>query len=288
MKNKTTDKGFFKRLNDDYKIVISTDETFEEKFSFKLNKLNTFAFLTLYSTILISATICLVFFTQIREMVPGYPSTELLIKVADLTKKTDSLERQIILDNNFSKSILDVLLGKVDSVISKETISKESGSVGTSIKLVSPSYEDSILRQYVEDEDRFNIAKNQLTIENKLFSTPIKGELTQGFNESGKHYALDISADVGTPVRAILDGRVIFSEWSVETGHVIIIDHGDNIISIYKHNSRVSKKQNDYVKGGQVIAYSGDQGSLSSGPHLHFELWKNGIPIDPEPLINFY
>ena len=288
MKNKTTDKGFFKRLNDDYKIVISTDETFEEKFSFKLNKLNTFAFLTLYSTILISATICLVFFTQIREMVPGYPSTELLIKVTDLTKKTDSLERQIILDNNFSKSILDVLLGKVDSVISKETISKESGSVGTSIKLVSPSYEDSILRQYVEDEDRFNIAKNQLTIENKLFSTPIKGELTQGFNESGKHYALDISADVGTPVRAILDGRVIFSEWSVETGHVIIIDHGDNIISIYKHNSRVSKKQNDYVKGGQVIAYSGDQGSLSSGPHLHFELWKNGIPIDPEPLINFY
>ncbi len=288
MKNKTTDKGFFKRLNDDYKIVISTDETFEEKFSFKLNKLNTFAFLTLYSTILISATICLVFFTQIREMVPGYPSTELLIKVADLTKKTDSLERQIILDNNFSKSILDVLLGKVDSVISKETILKESGSVGTSIKLVSPSYEDSILRQYVEDEDRFNIAKNQLTIENKLFSTPIKGELTQGFNESDKHYALDISADVGTPVRSILDGRVIFSEWSVETGHVIIIDHGDNIISIYKHNSRVSKKQNDYVKGGQVIAYSGDQGSLSSGPHLHFELWKNGIPIDPEPLINFY
>mgnify|MGYP001315194970 FL=1 len=288
MKNKTTDKGFFKRLNDDYKIVISTDETFEEKFSFKLNKLNTFAFLTLYSTILISATICLVFFTQIREMVPGYPSTELLIKVADLTKKTDSLERQIILDNNFSKSILDVLLGKVDSVISKETILKESGSVGTSIKLVSPSYEDSILRQYVEDEDRFNIAKNQLTIENKLFSTPIKGELTQGFNESDKHYALDISADVGTPVRSILDGRVIFSEWSVETGHVIIIDHGDNIISIYKHNSRLSKKQNDYVKGGQVIAYSGDQGSLSSGPHLHFELWKNGIPIDPEPLINFY
>ena len=124
MKNKTTDKGFFKRLNDDYKIVISTDETFEEKFSFKLNKLNTFAFLTLYSTILISATICLVFFTLIREMVPGYPSTELLIKVADLTKKTDSLERQIILDNNFSKSILDVLLGKVDSVISKWFLSK--------------------------------------------------------------------------------------------------------------------------------------------------------------------
>lgn len=288
MKNKTTDKGFFKRLNDDYKIVISTDDTFEEKLSFKLNKLNTLAFLTLYSTILISVTICLVFFTQIREMVPGYPSTELLIKVTDLTRKTDSLEKQIILDNNFSKSILDVLSGKVDSVISKETVSKKSGSVSSSTKLVSPSYEDSILRQYVEDQDRFNIVKNQLTMENKIFSTPIKGELTQGFNESDKHYALDISADIGTPVRSILDGRVIFSEWSVETGYVIIIDHGDNIISIYKHNSRVSKKQNDYVKAGQVIAYSGDQGSLSSGPHLHFELWKNGIPINPEPLINFY
>ena len=288
MKNNTKDKGFFKRLISDYKIVISKDETFEEKLSFKLNKLNTFAFLTLYSIILISTTTCVVFFTQIREMVPGYPSTELLIKVSDLTKKTDSLERQIMLENKFSKSILDVLSGKNDNIISRENISTESNYIESSTTLVSPSSEDSILRQYVENEDKFNIAKNQLTIENKIFSTPIKGELTQGFNELDKHYALDISADIGTPVRSILDGRVIFSEWSVETGYVVIIDHGDNIISIYKHNSILSKNQNDYVKAGQVIAYSGDQGSLSTGPHLHFELWKNGTPINPEPLINFY
>ena len=93
--------------------------------------------------------------------------------------------------------------------------------------------------------------------------------------------------DIGTPVKSILDGKILFSEWSVDTGHVIIVDHGDNIVSVYKHNSKSLKEQNDFVQAGEVIAYSGNQGSLSSGPHLHFELWKNGTPIDPEPLLNF-
>jgi murein DD-endopeptidase MepM/ murein hydrolase activator NlpD len=120
-----------------------------------------------------------------------------------------------------------------------------------------------------------------------MFFTPIAGEITQGFNSKDNHYALDISADIGTPVKSILEGRIIFSEWSVDTGYVIIIDHGQDIISVYKHNSKALKKQNDFVQAGEVIAYSGNQGNLSTGPHLHFELWKNGTPINPQPLLNF-
>ena len=287
MKNKKENKGFFKKLFNDYKVVVSSEDTFEEKFAFKASKINVFVLMLVYSVILISFTISVVFFTQLRELVPGYSSSDLLNRAIYLTQKTDSLERQIELNNKFYKSIEDVLSGKIDELIPRENISVDS-TISESLALtILPSSEDSILRKYVENEDKFNLTKNELVIENKMFYSPIKGDITQSFNFEENHFAVDISADVGTPVKSILDGKILFSEWSVDTGHVIIIDHGDNIISVYKHNSKLLKEQNDYVQAGEVIAYSGNQGNLSSGPHLHFELWNNGTPIDPEPLLNF-
>ena len=287
MKNKKENKGFFKKLFNDYKVVVSSEDTFEEKLAFKASKINAFLLMLVYSAILISFTIGIVFFTELRELVPGYSSSDLLNRAVYLTQKTDSLERQIELNNKFYKSIEDVLSGKIDEFIPRENISVDS-TISESLALtILPSSEDSILRKYVENEDKFNLTKNELVIENKMFYSPIKGDITQSFNFEENHFAVDISADVGTPVKSILDGKILFSEWSVDTGHVIIIDHGDNIISVYKHNSKLLKEQNDYVQAGEVIAYSGNQGNLSSGPHLHFELWNNGTPIDPEPLLNF-
>ena len=287
MKNKKQDKGFFKRLFNDYKIVVSNEETFEEKLAIKASKINVFAVMLVYSIILILSTISIIFFTQLRELVPGYSSSDLLKRAIYLTQKTDSLERQIELNNKFYKSIEDVLSGKTDGFIERESISIDSGQNETNLFSISPNSEDSILRNYVDTQDKFNLTKNELVIENKMFFSPIKGGITQTFNFEEKHFAIDISADIGTPVKSVLDGKILFSEWSVDTGHVIIVDHGDNIISVYKHNSKSLKEQNDFVKAGEVIAYSGNQGNLSSGPHLHFELWKNGTPIDPEPLFNF-
>ena len=286
MKNKKENKGFFKKLFNDYKVVVSSEDTFEEKLAFKASKINAFLLMLVYSAILISFTIGIVFFTELRELVPGYSSSDLLNRAVYLTQKTDSLERQIELNNKFYKSIEGVLSGKIDEFIPRENISVDSTISESSALTILPSSEDSILRKYVENEDKFNLTKNELVIENKMFYSPIKGDITQSFNFEENHFAVDISADVGTPVKSILDGKILFSEWSVDTGHVIIIDHGDNIISVYKHNSKLLKEQNDYVQAGEVIAYSGNQGNLSSGPHLHFELWKNGTPIDPEPLLN--
>ena len=287
MKNKKENKGFFKKLFNDYKVVVSSEDTFEEKFAFKASKINVFVLMLVYSVILISFTISVVFFTQLRELVPGYSSSDLLSRAIYLTQKTDSLERQIELNNKFYKSIEDVLSGKTDDFIKRESISIDSGQNETNLFSISPNSEDSILRNYVDTQDKFNLTKNELVIENKMFFSPIKGDITQTYNFEEKHFAIDISADIGTPVKSVLDGKILFSEWSVDTGYVIIVDHGDNIISVYKHNSKSLKEQNDFVKAGEVIAYSGNQGSLSSGPHLHFELWKNGTPIDPEPLLNF-
>ena len=113
------------------------------------------------------------------------------------------------------------------------------------------------------------------------------GIVTDGFDIEKNHFAVDVSVDIGTPVKAILAGTVLFSEWSIDTGHVLLLDHGENLISVYKHNSKTLKSQNDTVQAGEVIAFSGEEGSLSSGPHLHFELWKNGLPIDPETILSF-
>ena len=287
MKNKKENKGFFKKLFNDYKVVVSSEDTFEEKFAFKASKINVFVLMLVYSVILISFTISIVFFTQLRELVPGYSSSDLLSRAIYLTQKTDSLERQIELNNKFYKSIEDVLSGKTDEFIERDNIPIDSSLNDKNLFLISPNSEDSILRNYVDSQDKFNLTKNELVIENKMFFSPIKGDITQTFNFEENHFAIDIAADIGTPVKSILDGKILFSEWSVDTGHVIIVDHGDNIVSVYKHNSKSLKEQNDFVQAGEVIAYSGNQGSLSSGPHLHFELWKNGTPIDPEPLLNF-
>ena len=287
MKKQKQNISFISRLINSYKIVVSNEETFEEKLSFRTNKINVFFVLFLYSILLIVFTISIVFFTQLREMVPGYSSTDLLNQAIYLTKKTDSLENELELNNKFYKSIESVLSGRADEIIYKDTLVLDNNLEDSEQQAVFPNSEDSILRRYVEKEDKFNLTKNELVIENKMFVSPIKGEITQQFDPSNNHFALDLSADVGTPVKAVLDGKIIFSEWSVDTGYVLIVDHGDNIISVYKHNSKSLKEQNMFVKAGEVIAYSGNQGTLSTGPHLHFELWKNGTPINPEPLFNF-
>ena len=287
MKNKKQDKGFLKNLLNHYKVVISNDHTFEEKLSFKASKIGVFVLTLVYSSILILFTISVIFFTQLREFVPGYSSSDLLARTVYLTQKVDSLEQQITLNNAFYKSIKDVLSGNTEELISREDLLVDSNLTTNSFVSISTNSEDSILRKYIEKEDKFNLTQNELIVENKMFFSPIKGDITQGFNFEENHFAIDISADIGTPVKSVLDGKILFSEWSVDTGHVIIIDHGENIISVYKHNSKSLKEQNDFVQAGEVIAYSGNQGSLSSGPHLHFELWKNGTPINPEPLLNF-
>jgi murein DD-endopeptidase MepM/ murein hydrolase activator NlpD len=287
VKNKKQNKSFLKRIFNDYKVVVSSEDTFEEKLSFKANKINGFIIMLVYSIILISFTISIVFFTQLREMVPGYSSSDLLNRAIYLTKKTDSLEQQIALNNKFYKSIEDVLSGNINEFIARDELSIDSNLIKPGVVTISPNSQDSILRKYVENEDKFNLTNNELIIENKMFFSPIKGEITQNFNYNENHFAIDIAADIGTPVKSVLDGKIIFSEWSLETGYVVVIDHGENIISVYKHNSKTLKEQNDFVQAGEVIAYSGNQGNLSSGPHLHFELWKNGTPIDPEPLLNF-
>ena len=287
MKKKQKSNTFLENLYKEYKVVISNDKTFEERLSFKATKAGVFLVGVIFTTALIALTVVLIFFTQLKEYVPGYSSLELLKSSKELSFKTDSIEKMIALNNQYYNSIKKVLIGELDTIaFNKDSILSEINSDLFSSEL-SPSSEDSLLREYIEEEDMFNLTKNQLLIQNKILFQPVLGEVTQKFNYKENHFAIDIAVDTGTPIKAVSDGRVVLSEWTMETGHVIIIDHGDMLLSVYKHNSSLVKKQNELVAAGEVIALSGNQGTLTTGPHLHFELWKNGAPINPEQFFNF-
>ena len=287
MKKKQKSNTFLENLYKEYKVVISNDKTFEERLSFKATKAGVFLVGVIFTTALIALTVVLIFFTQLKEYVPGYSSLELLKSSKELSFKTDSIEKMIALNNQYYNSIKKVLIGELDTIaFNKDSILSEINSDLFSSEL-SPSSEDSLLREYIEEEDMFNLTKNQLLIQNKILFQPVLGEVTQKFNYKENHFAIDIAVDTGTPIKAISDGRVVLSEWTMETGHVIIIDHGDMLLSVYKHNSSLVKKQNELVAAGEVIALSGNQGTLTTGPHLHFELWKNGAPINPGQFFNF-
>ena len=287
MKKKKQAPGILDNLYKQYKVVVSNDKTFEERLSFKASKLTVFLTSFMYTAGLIAVTIALIFFTQLREYVPGYSSIELLKNSRELSLKTDSIEKTIELNNQYYSSIKKVLIGELDTIaFNRDSILKELNLEELSLSL-NPSKEDSLLRKYIEQEDRFNLTRNQLLIENKILFMPVEGTITQGFNTKENHLAIDLAVDIGTPIKAVSDGRVLFAEWTVETGYVIIIDHGDMLTTTYKHNSSLLKNQYDFVNAGEIIALSGNHGTLTSGPHLHFELWKNGSPIDPMRFFNF-
>ncbi len=287
MKKKKKTSTFLDELYKEYKVVVSNDHTFEERLSFKTSKLGIFLTSFLYTAALIGATICLIFFTPLKEYVPGYSSLELLKKTTEQSFKLDSIIKVTELNNQYYNSIIRVLTGELDTIaFNRDSIINEINAEILSSEL-NPSKEDSLLRKYIDDEDKFNLTSNQLLIENKILFQPVQGEITQNFNKKEDHFAIDIAVDEGTPIKAISEGRVLFSEWTVQTGYVIIIDHGDMLISVYKHNSSLVKKQNETVNAGEIVALSGNHGTLTTGPHLHFEVWKNGTPIDPMQLFNF-
>lgn len=275
----------YKLLNK-YRLVVLNEDTFEERLTFKLNRLNVFVFSIILVFTLILVTSIFIAFTPLREYIPGYSSVTLKKNAVQLAYKTDSLQQVIKINELYFSSIKKVLKGDVSSVnFNKDSIIEAAKIDLTGIE-INTSKEDSLLREKVSLEDKYNPLINNSEINFVLFP-PVKGIISQEFNAREKHYAIDIVTSKDAPVKSAADGTVIFSEWTTQTGYVIIIEHSNNLISVYKHNSQLSKEQGTLVKAGEVIATAGDTGELSTGPHLHFELWSDGYPIDPTNFIDF-
>jgi len=265
------------------------DETFEEKVSVTLSPLNVFVFAGTIIISLITFTIYIIAFTPLREYIPGYADVNMQRKLLTLTFRTDSLLKTLETRDLYLDNLKKVIDGEVsaDSVMEgKPVISRYD-----TIQIPPASSADSALRNQIESQDRFSLTSGATSsgssISSFYFFTPVKGTLTSFFNLATKHYGIDIVASPNEVIKTTLDGTVVISDWTSETGYVIAVQHSNNLFSIYKHNSALLKTTGDFVKAGEVIAIIGNSGELTTGPHLHFELWYNGSPVNPVDYISF-
>ena len=287
MDKKTKKKGKLKqKLTDKYRLVVLNEDTFEERFSLKLSRLNVFVLGGVFSILLVAITTVLIAFTQIKEYIPGYSSTALKIKAAKLTFEADSLKTKLAVLENYTKALKPVLTGEIIAE-SIDSIQTEARQRLIDESKLNASKEDSIFREKVDSQTRFALQNNTKSNIKIVFFAPLNGTVSQKFDASSKHFAVDIVAKTATPVKATADGTVIFSGWTTETGYVIILKHANEYISVYKHNGNLLKEQGDFVKSGEVIATVGSTGELTTGPHLHFELWSGGYAVNPTNFIDF-
>lgn len=287
MTAKRKEKKFTKKMLHKYRMVILNEDTFEERFAIRLTRLNVFVIASISSILVVAGTIFLIAFTPLREYIPGYSSTKLKRQAMALSFKTDSLQHIIDVNEKYFGSIKSVLTGDVKTVaFNKDSILKAANAETEHLN-IKASKQDSILREKVDKEDKYNLFESALSDSNFILFPPVNGTISQGYNVKERHYAIDIIVAKNTPVKATADGTVIFAEWTTDTGYVVIIEHSYELISVYKHNVSLSKVQGDVVKAGEVIAMAGNTGEYTTGPHLHFELWSKGYPINPTNFIDF-
>lgn len=280
-------KEIKRKLLHKYRLVILNESTFEEKISFKLSRMNVFVTGTLCIIGLIALTTLLVAFTPLREYIPGYSSTRLKKQATELTYKTDSLVQALNYTNKYLENIRMVLRGDFEnSEINRDSVFERFKLDPSTIDL-TPIKEDSMLRAEVALEDKYNLFESSVTKADFILFPPVSGIVSQKYEPEKRHYAVDVTAATDTPVKAVASGIVIFAEWTADTGYVSIIEHKEGLLSVYKHNGSLSKTQGDFVQAGEVIASVGNTGELTTGPHLHFELWDNGTPVNPLDFIDF-
>ena len=283
-------KPLLEKLKNKYRLTISNEATFDEVLSIRLSRLNVFTVAGLFSVILIVLVTLLIAFTPLREYIPGYPDGEMRRSIENNAVLVDSLILELEIRDRFFQGIRNVIAGNdFDNV---------NQSAADSV--VDPRYKnlnftktesDSLFRIEHEEEEKYNLtldgASKAKGLSNTHFFAPIKGMITNNFDSKSQHYGTDIVGGVNERISSVLDGTVIFSEWTLNTGYVIQIQHSNNLISVYKHNSELLKKAGEQVRAGEAIALLGNSGELTSGPHLHFELWHNGRPLNPEDYIKF-
>ena len=274
------------KLSNRFHILLVKEKTLEKKKLFSSSLINLISSSLFAFLLLLSITFLLIYFTPLKEYFRGYTSVELRENAVENSMKLDSLENLYIIQSNYINSLRDLLSGN----ITFEDIDRYDGNIENNIvelEIIETNRDDSLLRAIVEEEDKYNAFDVQGQRFTSVLFPPVKGGLSSVFDVDTKHYGVDIVIPENSPVHSISEGIVVFSEWTSATGFVIIIEHLNGLTSIYKHNSSIVKNQGDRVDTGEIIAFSGDTGSLTTGPHLHFELWHQGEPVDPQSYIDF-
>lgn len=272
-----------------YRFSIFNDTTHEEIFSVRAYGVLSIITLAVAVVLLIASVTVLISFTSLREFIPGYPSAQSRHELVENAIKIDSLQNEVNLWRIQLTNIQRIATGErplnLDSLMNlrgtSDTLAQADGAYAK---------DDSLLRATVLQEEQFNLTAREHhieQIEGLHFFPPLKGVITEEYNTAIGHPYLDIAAAENSPVYSVLDGTVIYAGWDDESGYVIQVQHENNLVSIYKHNSKLLKKVRDKVTAGTPVSLVGNTGTLSTAPHLHFELWHKGEPIDPAQYIKF-
>ena len=284
MQDKGGRKKYWSKLFHKYRFVIMTDSSFEEKLSLKLSRLNVIVYIGAIIFFCFFTTMLLITYTPLNDYVPGKSSVEVQKELIELNIKSDSLEVILLNSSIYLENINKIINGE-ELVVSEKSVEITNTQIPISFKKIK---EDSLFRVKIEAEDKSSIYKKEKTNNNNLiFFTPLSGLISDGYNNKTKHFGIDLVAKEKSRISSVLEGTVVISHWAYETGYVIGIQHKNGYLSFYKHNSVLLKSVGDYVNAGDHIAIIGNSGELSSGPHLHFELWHKGIPVNPENYISF-
>lgn len=279
-------KKLYKKLSDRYRLIIYNDTTFQSVWSMKLSRLKVFTFTSLLSAIIVILVILLIATTGLREYIPGYPKAEYRQMLVLSALKVDSLELELQKRDNFFRGIKAIVSGEVpeDQLIIDTVV--ESDMVEFSSFNHDSVFQDKLLAEQTSLSMEPGNSRT-LSLSQIHFFVPVKGVVTNKFKSTADHNGIDLVSEPNARISAVMDGTIIFSGWTIETGYVIYIQHSNDLISVYKHNSELLKSTGDRVKAGEAVAIIGNTGELSTGPHLHFELWNKGTALDPEQYIDF-
>ncbi len=281
-------RKLFHKLTHKYRLVLFNEDTFEELGNMRLTRLNLIALVGIILILLVSITYILIAYTNIREVIPGYPDAVMRQHIRTNAMKLDSLEHEQAIRDQYFENLNRIISGDIPEMYMNDT----SGMADSHEINFLRSTNDSILRQQVKAEEQFRLGVlNDAEVNMKLydlhFFTPVKGIITGDFSPADGHFGVDLVAEPNAIVKAALDGTVTMSTWTLETGYVIQIQHDFELISAYKHNASLFKTVGEKVVAGDAIAIVGNSGELTTGPHLHFELWHDGVPLDPVDYIVF-
>ena len=283
---KNNNRTWLQNLLNRYRMIVINETTFNEELSFRFSRLNILSIIILLLVFIFTGTFFLVSYTPIKEFIPGYTSTKVRKEAIRNTFLLDSLVTKFQKQDQFIKSIKSALSGKneSDEGLLKEINKNNLESFNREFNRVKA---DSLLRLEVMQEDKYNLMPNSKNNVKFMLFSPASGLISEPFNSEIKHFAVDIALAKDTPIKSVAVGTVVLAEWTSDTGYVIVIKHNHGLLSVYKHNSTIEKSQGDIVQAGEVIAFAGNSGELSTGYHLHFELWIDGYPVDPTNFIDF-
>ena len=285
---KNKKKSIWSRIRQRYQFNVLNEENYEVKSVLSLSILNIVVWtgMTIITIGLLSFLV--ISFTSLKQYIPGYGKINARQIAVNHQILLDSLELRAEQNDAKLKIIEKVLQGDFDTTIQAEDLFINNYD---SIDVFSSSKQDSILRLKVEQRERFSIFADEVetvqSINNLSLFPPLKGILSDSFISDDRHFGIDIIPTKSYDVKSILEGTVFLAEYSIETGYIIGIAHQDNLISVYKHNSKLTKKVGNFIAQGEVIATVGNLGELSSGTHLHFEMWYKGEPVNPMRYIMF-